>query len=80
MMKHDLAISGAGSLGRFYLDFGYLRQNGIVIHNYAERYYTRLNAEISLFKGHLKIGENFGYNRQSDLKLSTRYQRYPVIS
>ena len=73
-MKHDLAISGAGAVGRFYLGFGYLKQNGIVIHNFAERYYARLNSEISLFKSHLKIGENFGYNRQSDLRLSTRNQ------
>jgi TonB-dependent SusC/RagA subfamily outer membrane receptor len=79
MMKHDLAISGAGEMGRFYLGFGYLKQNGIVIHNYAERYNARINSEINLFKGHLKIGENFGYNRQSDLRLSTRYQAYPIF-
>lgn len=80
MMQHNLSISGANKNGKIYVGFGYLKQNGIVIHNYAQRYNVRMNAELNLFKGHLKIGENFGYNRHSDLRLSTRYRPYPLFS
>jgi TonB-linked SusC/RagA family outer membrane protein len=66
-MNHDLTMSGGSDKAKFFAAIGYLKQDGIVIYNYADKYTGRFNSDYSFLNDRLKLGENltFAY-RQSN--------------
>jgi len=45
---HDIAINGGQKTNKYFLSFGYLNEQGLIIHNDYERYNLRLNLESKL--------------------------------
>ncbi len=58
IMNHDLSLSGGNENARFYAGLNYFNQDGIVIHNFLQRYAARLNSEFKVAKGRVTLGEN----------------------
>lgn len=46
--KYDLALSGGNERSTYYISAGYLKEEGIRIHNWFERYSTRINSDHKL--------------------------------
>lgn len=47
---HDISITGGQKINKYFLSLGYLNEQGLVIHNYYERFNLRLNLESQLME------------------------------
>ncbi len=65
IMEHTLGVNGGGENSRFAMSFGYLDQNGTMLHTDFDRFTLRANSEFS--KGRFTIGENFSFARSSSI-------------
>lgn len=63
IMEHNLGVSGGGENSTFAMNFGYLDQNGTMLHTDFDRFTLRANSEFS--KGRFTIGENFSFARST---------------
>jgi len=63
--EHTLGVSGGGENSTFAMSFGYLDQEGTMIHTDFDRFSVRANSEFS--KGRFTIGENFTFARSTSL-------------
>ncbi|MBL3658701.1 SusC/RagA family TonB-linked outer membrane protein [Fulvivirga sediminis] len=68
--NHEVSLSGGNDVSTFYLSFGYLNQEGIVVSDISEyeRYNIRLNSTHNVAKW-LKVGQNLGYSREKSIGL-----------
>lgn len=57
MQNHDISVSSGSDKSSYYIDFGYLNQQGILKYQYLERYSIRANTQFNI-KDHIRIGEN----------------------
>ena len=65
IMEHTLGVSGGGENSTFALSFGYLDQDGTMIHTDFDRFSLRANS--SFTKGRFSAGENFAFSRATGL-------------
>lgn len=89
IMNHDLSLSGGNENANFYAGLNYFDQEGIVIHNFAQRYSARLNSEFKVANGRITIGENLtvtgrngngvGGNGAEGSPVSRVYMSQPII-
>lgn len=70
IMNHDISLSGGNENARFYAGLNYFDQEGIVIHNFTERYSARLNSEFKIAKGRLTLGENLTVTGRTGLGIA----------
>jgi len=56
--NHDVTLSGGTENSRFFVGFGYLDQQGLLIYNYSQRATSRFNSEFTILGGRVKVGEN----------------------
>jgi TonB-linked SusC/RagA family outer membrane protein len=63
--SHTLSFSGGADKTTFYVSMGYLKQDGIVITNFAERFGVRANVEHRANK-FVRIGNNITLSRTED--------------
>lgn len=78
MQNHNLSFHGGGKHGNFYVGFGYLMQNGIIIHNYDKRYTAKVNSDFSFLNNHITFGENFGLAMQSNPQVPNLSELSPI--
>ncbi len=65
IQEHNLGVSGGGENSTFAMNFGYLDQNGTMLHTDFDRFSVRANSEFS--KGRFTIGENFSFARSTGI-------------
>ena len=65
IMEHNLGVSGGGENSTFAMSFGYLDQNGTMIHTDFDRFSLRANS--SFEKGRWSAGENFTFSRSTGI-------------
>ena len=63
--EHTLGVSGGGDNSTFALSFGYLDQNGTMLHTDFDRFSLRANSAFN--KGKFFAGENFAVSRATSL-------------
>lgn len=56
--NHDITLSGGNENTKFFAAFGAFLQDGIVIHNFSDKYTARFNSEFSFLNNRVKVGEN----------------------
>lgn len=61
IQDYNIGVKGGTDKGRYYMGFGYRKNDGILLNTDAERYSFRMNADMQL-KPWLKIGENLSYS------------------
>jgi TonB-linked SusC/RagA family outer membrane protein len=65
IMNHDVSLSAGNDNAKFYAGLNYFDQDGIIIHNFAQRYAARLNSEFKIAKGRVTVGENLTVTRRT---------------
>ncbi|WP_143308831.1 TonB-dependent receptor [Chitinophaga vietnamensis] len=60
VQEYNADLSGGNDKSKYFMGFGYRKQDGILINTFNERYNFRLNSEHQ-FNPWLKIGENLSY-------------------
>lgn len=65
VMEHTLGVSGGGDNSTFAMSFGYLDQNGTMIHTDFDRFSIRANSAFD--KGRWTAGENFTFSRSTGI-------------
>ncbi len=65
IQEHNIGVSGGGEYSTFAMNFGYLDQNGTMIHTDFDRFTLRANSEFS--KGRFTVGENFTFARSTSV-------------
>ncbi|WP_245898763.1 TonB-dependent receptor [Chitinophaga niastensis] len=60
IQEYNIDVAGGNDKSKYFMGFGYRKQEGILINTYNERYNFRLNSDHQ-FKPWLKIGENLSY-------------------
>jgi len=87
MQSHNIAVSAGSEKSSYYVDFGYLNQQGILKYQYLERYSIRANTQFNI-KDHIRIGENaYLYyktnpkqnNQQEGSPFSMGFREDPII-
>ncbi|SFO25672.1 TonB-linked outer membrane protein, SusC/RagA family [Chitinophaga sp. YR627] len=57
---YNVNVKGGTDKGRYYMGFGYRRNEGILLNTQAERYTFRMNSD-AMVKPWLKVGENLSF-------------------
>jgi len=87
IQSHNIAVSAGSEKSSYYVDFGYLNQQGILKYQYLERYSIRANTQFNI-KDHIRIGENaYLYyktnpkqnNQQEGSPFSMGFREDPII-
>jgi TonB-linked SusC/RagA family outer membrane protein len=78
IQNHDLTLSGGTDKARYFAGLGYFKQEGIVIHTYAERYSGRFNSEWTFLNDRLKVGENLTIAFRSNVGVSNLGEGSPI--
>lgn len=65
VMEHTLGVSGGGDNSTFAMSFGYLDQDGTMLHTDFDRFSIRANSAFN--KGRWQAGENFTFSRSTGL-------------
>jgi len=65
IQEHNIGVSGGGEYSTFAMNFGYLDQNGTMLHTDFDRFTLRANSEFK--KGRFTVGENFTFARSSSI-------------
>ncbi|MEL6925489.1 MAG: SusC/RagA family TonB-linked outer membrane protein, partial [Bacteroidota bacterium] len=65
IMEHTLGVTGGGENSTFAMSFGYLDQNGTMLHTDFDRFSVRANSSFN--KGRWTIGENFTFSRSTGI-------------
>jgi TonB-linked SusC/RagA family outer membrane protein len=60
LQDYNIGVKGGTDKGRYYMGFGYRKNEGILLNTQSERYSFRMNSDAQL-KPWLKIGENLSY-------------------
>ncbi len=63
--EHTLGVSGGGDYSTFAMSFGYLDQQGTMLHTDFDRFSLRANS--SFKKGRWSLGENFTFSRSTSV-------------
>jgi len=87
MQNHDISVSAGSEKSSYYIDFGYLNQQGIAKFTYLEKYSLRVNTQFNV-NNHIRVGENaYLYyktnpkvnNQQEGSPFSMGYREDPII-
>ncbi len=65
LQNHDLSMSGGTKNAKFYGSLGFMDQDGVVLHNWYQRFSARFNSEFTI-KDRVTIGENISVVHRSD--------------
>ncbi|PWV48131.1 TonB-dependent receptor [Chitinophaga sp. S165] len=60
IQDYNVGVKGGNEKNRYYMGFGYRRNEGILLNTHAERYTFRMNSDAQI-KPWLKIGENLSF-------------------
>ncbi len=60
IQDYNVGVKGGTEKSRYYMGFGYRRNEGILLNTHAERYAFRMNSDAQI-KPWLKIGENLSF-------------------
>jgi len=60
IQDYNVGVKGGTEKSRYYMGFGYRRNEGILLNTHAERYSFRMNSDAQI-KPWLKIGENLSF-------------------
>ena len=60
IQDYNVGVKGGTEKSRYYMSFGYRRNEGILLNTHAERYTFRMNSDAQI-KPWLKIGENLSF-------------------
>lgn len=60
IQDYNIGVKGGTEKGRYYMGFGYRRNEGILLNTHAERYSFRMNSDAQI-RSWLKVGENLSY-------------------
>jgi TonB-linked SusC/RagA family outer membrane protein len=60
IQDYNVSVKGGNEKNRYYMGFGYRRNEGILLNTQAERYTFRMNSDAQI-KPWLKIGENLSF-------------------
>jgi TonB-dependent starch-binding outer membrane protein SusC len=60
IQDYNIGVKGGTDKGRYYMGFGYRKNDGILLNTQSERYTLRLNSDAQI-KPWFKIGENLSY-------------------
>ncbi len=81
--SYDLAVSNGSEKGNYLFSLGYYDNDGIVKTTEFNRISARMNGSYKYFGGKLVIGENFTYNRTSEVQdpgvLDPAFRALPII-
>lgn len=81
--SYDLAVSNGSEKGNYLFSLGYYDNEGIVKTTEFNRISARMNGSYKYFGGKLVIGENFTYNRTSEVQdpgvLDPALRALPII-
>jgi TonB-linked SusC/RagA family outer membrane protein len=74
IQDYNVSIKGGTDKNRYYMGFGYRKNDGIILNTNAERYTFRMNSDAQV-KSWLKIGENmsFTYNDGNGANTTSPY-------
>ncbi|PSL33517.1 SusC/RagA family TonB-linked outer membrane protein [Chitinophaga ginsengisoli] len=74
IQDYNVGVKGGTDKSRYYMGFGYRRNEGILLNTHAERYSFRMNSDAQI-KPWLKIGENlsFTYNNGNGANTTSPY-------
>ena len=61
IQNHNLSVSGATDMGKYFFSMEYLNHQGTVLETYLKRYTVRANTEFNVSK-RIKVGENLSYS------------------
>ncbi len=80
MTQHNLSINGGGASTRFLTSFNFMRQEGIVRNNNANRFTTRLNLDQDLSRIFtLGITANYSKNKYDNVPLGDGQNEYSGV-
>ena len=65
--NHDVTLSTGTEKSKFFAGFGYLDEDGILLHNYLKRATGRFNSEFTFLKDRIKLGENITVTGRKNL-------------
>jgi TonB-linked SusC/RagA family outer membrane protein len=68
IQNHNVAVSGGGDQGKYFLSLNYFNQEGSVIYTYLKRYTIRANTQFNISK-RIRIGENLSYSVTDNNKI-----------
>lgn len=60
LTRHALGFSGGSAMSRFYIGFGYQKQQGVILSSNQQRYTFRVNTEFDITKK-IRFGENIQF-------------------
>lgn len=67
VQHYNLAVSQGGEHGQCFFSLGYYKNDGIIKTTDFDRFSGRVNSEYRFFKDHVTVGENFTFNRTSEV-------------
>ncbi len=74
--SHNVSVSAGSDKSSYYVNFGYLNQQGILKYQYLERYSLRANTQFNI-KDHIRIGENAYLYYQTNPKQNNQQEGSP---
>ncbi len=76
IQDYNIGISSGNDKSRYFMGFGYRKNEGILLNTYADRYSFRLNSDHQV-KPWLKLGENLSFSRTNgNYNVSTTNDAY----
>lgn len=76
VQDYTVGVNGGNEKSRYYMGFGYRKNEGVLLNTYSDRYTFRLNADNQV-KPWLKIGENLAYaHTNGNYNVSTTSDAY----
>jgi TonB-linked SusC/RagA family outer membrane protein len=74
IQDYNIGVKGGTDKSRYYMGFGYRKNDGILLNTHAERYSFRMNSDAQI-KDWLKVGENmsFTYNDGNGANTTSPY-------
>jgi TonB-linked SusC/RagA family outer membrane protein len=68
IQSYNMSVSNGTDTGNYFFSLGYFDNDGTIKNSYFNRVSARMNSDYKLFDGKLTIGENFSFNRTSELQ------------
>lgn len=68
IQSYNMSVSNGTDNGNYFFSLGYFDNDGTIKNSNFNRVSVRMNSDYKLFDGKLTIGENFSFNRTSELQ------------
>jgi len=76
--NHDITFSGGNENAKFFAGVGVLKQEGIVMTNFNDKYTGRFNSEFKFLNGRVKAGENISMTYGKSKRVTNLAEGSPV--